>query len=250
MSWSLNEPVDSTFPARDIDEQINNDRAELRARFVAHNEDFNTHSDPASEDSGRHPLSRVGFARVHDSVADMESFTPKVPGSLHGVLSPRSLYVIDESNSPVRIFPVSHGDLEGLDANDHPQYQREGLESAFTGHLTILGTLTLEDAAGGGSSALRPSHADDDWETAHGVETLQNEHIADGGIPATVLIPSVYTGEALSPQLGRHSFPWCPGDTGSTKFCLLMLCSTSGEWVFRDPLSGTQARIRAGVYST
>lgn len=213
--WNAETPED-TDAANTIHIQMQEDKIMLRERGEAPDGDIHAHYEWDSANAGLHQKSLVGFCRVHEDEAALDAFTPKKKGTLHAVLSPRRLYVINDAGVPALIFPPSHSGLAGLLDDDHIQYQTTTMAREMTGNLTVQG-LTVTVIGSEDDDALPESHESEDWVTAHGAQTLGSRHIADGAIALRHLVyptPESGTGyiEVTEPN---RSWPWVYKATSS-----------------------------------
>lgn len=211
MTWDATTPDDSTYLASAIHTQIQNDKTMIRERLEASDGTIEAHYAASSEDSGKHQPSLTGLCKAHADYTALEAFTPKKEGTLHAVLSPISFYVIDAAGTPVQVYPVNHGELEGLDDDDHTQYQRENLSRAMTGDLTVE-NLEIESTGGTSTDPLETTHPDSDWTTAHGAGSLGGRHFADNSVNHSELaessVISSATGYISTATLGKVGWPF------------------------------------------
>lgn len=180
--WDPEEPVDSTFQASNIHTQMQEDKVSLRERFEMPNADFNEHGDADSASAGLHVSSKVGWARA----STLENrFTPGGfgSGSLHWVTDESLMYVINKDGEYDALSTIDHVELEGLDDDDHTQYIIKDGSRDMSGNITLDGgTIQPQDYPTGDSNALDAAHADESWYDAHGADSIQSRHIADGAV--------------------------------------------------------------------
>lgn len=235
MTWDADTPNDSTYLAENIHTQIQNDKQMIRERFEASDGTITAHFDADSDDSGKHRPSKVGFCRIHEDYDALESFTPRVPGSIHAVQSPRSLYTIDDLGSPTKIYPVDHDKLDGLDDDDHPQYQTLDLHREFTGDLTVNGSISADTEGSSGSDSLPTSHADENWTESHGTGTLGNRHINGAAIPTVYTVSkAIRTGYFTITHEGQYTFPWLEGDNSTEDKVYYLILKNDNTFGFAD----------------
>lgn len=246
-------PDDNTYNANQIHTQIQNDKTMIRERFEASDGTINAHNDMDSVDSGKHQASLVGLCKVHANYAALVAFTPKKKGTLHAVLSPKSFYTIDETGTPVKVYPADHSLLTGRDDDDHPQYQTNDLIRAFTGDLT-LGNIEIATPGVLGTESLPESHASEDWESAHGAGSAGGRHVADDAVTADNDPVTTHSGTGHFTVLtnGRYGYPWMSSDTSASyRFWTLML-DEDNELGFISAIPGgswMDAGIKYGDFS-
>lgn len=240
MTWNATTPNDATYPANTIHTQIQNDKQMIRERFEASDGNIDAHYAADSTNSGKHQPSIVGFCKIHTDYAALSAYTPKVPGSMHAVQSPKSLYTIDSTGMLVKMYPVDHNALDGREDDDHTQYQTLDLLRAFSGNLTVAGlTATAEGISG--SDSLPSSHASATWDGSHGLGTMGANHIGAGAIDASYgLTKTVHTGSLTVTSVGQFTIPWMEDDLSTSEKSYYLIIKHDNTIGFAD-YNGTYA---------
>lgn len=237
MIWNATSPDDTTYLANQIHTQIQNDKIMMRERFEASDGTIKAHTAADSEDAGKHLPSLVGFCKVHDTYTDLTNWLTAngaISKSLHAVRSPKSLYTIS-SGTPIKVYPVDHDTLDGLDDDDHIAYQTRDLIRAFAGNLTVSGNAEVITEGSTGATALPLSHRDEDWETAHGAGTLGSEHFAQNSIKVKYIsVGKSATGNFSNSVNGGFSFPWLEQDSSAESRFWYMVIDGANNVGFKD----------------
>jgi hypothetical protein len=195
----------------------------------------------------------VGFCKVHANYSALSSFTPKIVGSLHAVQVPKSIYIVDESLSLVKVYPVDHESLEGLGDDDHSQYQTKEFTKNFTGNLSI-NSLSIASSGTGNGDPIGDGHVNNDWESAHGAGTMGGKHFVKGSVYAQYIVASsaTATGRFRVTSNGNFSLPFALNDGGgSATGWHDLIVDGNGDIGFWDNGSSSwwDGVIRYGIFS-
>lgn len=221
-AWEPTTPDDATYLANVIHTQMQADKVMLSERFEANDGTIDAHKASDDDNAGVHEASKVGWVKVHATVAARDVFTPVKEGTLHFVTDIATLFIVDSDLAFFQIFPVNHLLLEDRDADDH-NYQDITFTKAFTADLK-LASLTVNDATGAGATDPldEATHAALDWEAAHGAGTLHNDHMANGALTgADVCTTHSWSGAKLALAADTYGFPWHAGDGAQGNWCHL-----------------------------
>lgn len=191
MVIDITEPVDTTQMSsfhtyfQDAKEQVS-ERMEAQSSPGVYE-----HHQRTSADFGIHPYN-LQFALEHDTLADLQGYTPKVDGSLHVVLETPALYTI-ESGSLVLISFLDHATLKNLDDTLHDA-------DFFSAGASVI---LEEDATIASAGSIVPSaqqytEDDDPLDPAHVAKTHYDAHGA-GSIDDSMLADDTYSIVTSSP---------------------------------------------------
>jgi hypothetical protein len=159
----------------------------IRERASCNNGVFDEHLFYGGSANGSHPISKVGWCKVHTLTTDRLAFTPKNTGSLHFDLEENRLYVIDSDGNFMVLATNSHNELTNLDVDaDHTQYYLKDNTRPIASeiHLVAADALEVTDFNSNAGSALPETHRDLSWLIAHPVPNaaIVARHLSAGSI--------------------------------------------------------------------
>lgn len=254
--WNATSPDDLTYLANTIHTQIQADKVMISGRFEGNDGTIESHKAKDSDDSGIHEASKVGWVKVHATIAARDTWAtanpPLVEGSLHFVTDVSTLYLVDTTLAFLQIFPVDHLLLADRDTGDDHNYQDVDLSKSFTGDLKIA-SLTINDAtvAGNTDPLDEATHAALDWEAAHGAATLHGDHVAAAALIVADVCAIPHSASAtaeVAHAANTYGWPWHAGDgnVGDNKFHELEV-STTG-FAYKDGAAFATGTIYAGKF--
>ena len=242
MTWQPDAPADTEL-ANTIHTHIQNTKTMIRERMEG-----GAHIDADQDDAGMHEAGKRGFVTIHASTAAMQAYTPKVPCTLHTTTDYDGLWIVNEAQALVLIVMPDHDSLEGLDDDDHVEFQTLTWTRAMTHDLQSNTTIEVEESNGGATDSLPLSHREKEWYVAHG-KSLTNDNFTDGAINARYLVSEI---NETSPNnrftntgAGNFSWPWMTADlasSGGLKFWTLGV-RTDNQVGYYDYLFGDNAPI-------
>ncbi len=220
--WNATTPNDATYAANVIHTQMKADKVMVRERFEANDGTIDAHKAADDDNAGVHEASKIGWVKVHATVAARDAFTPIKEGTLHFVTDITTLFIVDSDLAFFQMFPVNHLLVEDRDADDH-NYQDITFTKSFTADLKLASLTVVDDTGAGATDPLdEATHAALDWEAAHGAATLHDDHMAaDSLIGADVCTLHSWSGAKLALVADTYGLPWHAGDGTQSNWCAL-----------------------------
>lgn len=239
--WNAISPDDDTYLANLIHTQIQADKTLIGERMSAYDGTIHAHHANDNADSGIHEASLVGWVKVHATEAAMNTWASGVTlveGSIHYCTAEGTLYLVDETISLLKVYPVDHLLLTDKDSGDDHNYQEIDISKEFTGDVKVA-SLTVNDVTGGldADPLDETAHAAQDWETAHSAASCHGDHIAADALDGEdVCVVHTTTGAAIALAVDTYSWPWHAGDGSTSGFAEFRCYDTGfgfydGGWV-------------------